>query len=257
MKNIKTYELFEKAPGLTKAEIPKSIYQFLFNNNILDKYLKTNDVEVKEIKFKKDIKKDTEILAIKDEDNYIFLKPSFSKYYDGVHFQNGEKHIIKTKLFSKITKYITKDHKIYEILNNKSKKKKKKYEQTDYSVLEKYLVKKILDLKNKTAEEIIPNINDYTIYQNGENPSFDMLKAIGTMNYFVDYKNRPTLLYNFGNLFKFYEKGGYEEDRHDTKEKTLIFIKNMRWDDFVDMHSMREIKTEAAEKYIKSKKFNL
>ena len=256
MKNIKTYELFEKAPGLTKAGIPKSIYQFLFNNDILNKYLKTNDVEVKEIKYKKDIKQNTEILAIKDEDNYIFLRPSYSKYYDGVHFQNGEKHIIRTKLFSKITKYITKDHKIYEILNNKSKKKQKNFEQTDYKVLEKYLAKKILDLKNKIVEEIIPYINDYNS-EDDNDPAYDMLKAIGNMNYFVDYKNRSSLLYNFGRLFKFYEKGGYEEDRHDMKEETLIFIKNMRWEDFVDMHLSREIKTKAAERYIKRKKFNL
>jgi len=257
MKNIKTYELFEKATGLTKAGIPKSIYQFLFNNNIFDKYLKTNEVEVKEIKFKKYIKPNIEILAIKDEDNYIFLRPTFSIYYDGVHFQNGKKYIIKSKPFSKIKKYITKNHKIYEILNNKSKKKKKQYEQPDYKVLEKYLIKKILDLKNKTLEKIIPFLNNYKIYQENGNPSLDMLKAIGTMNYFIDYNNRTSLLYNFTNLFKFYEDNNYKEDRYDIKEKILIFIKNMRWEDFIDMNLCREIKTKKALKYIKSKKFNL
>jgi len=253
MKNIKSYNLFEKAPSLTNAGIPKSVIQKLFKNRTRPKF-SNNELELKKIKYKKDIQDKKEIFAIKDEDNFILISPSYSKYYNAIHYQNGKEFILRTKTLTKILKYITKDHKIYEVLNNEPKKQKKEYDKPDYKTLENFIIKKIIQLRDKTAEDIVEYIREYTGRYNDKNPAGNMLKAIGNMNYIL---SEDMLIYNFERLFRFYEKDGYKEDIHNKKEKVLIYIKNMIWEDFIDTNSSREIKTKAAEKFIKRKNFNL
>ena len=255
MKNLKSFDIFESAPGLSKEEIPKSVFQKLFKNRTKPKFL-NNELELNRIKYKKDIPQKTEIFAIKDEDNFILISPSYSKYYDAIHYQNGKEFILRTKTLSKILKYITKDHKIYEVLNNKSKKQKKGYEKPDYKTLENFVIKKITELRDKTSEDIVEYIREYTGRYNDKNPAGDMIRAIGNMNYMMN-ESGDMLLYSFGRLFRFYEKDGYEEDDMSKKEEILIYIKNIKWEDFVDTSSSREIKTKAAEKFIKRKNFNL
>lgn len=255
MKTLKTFNLFEKAPGLSKEKIPKSVLQKLFKNRTKPKF-SNNEVELKKIKYKKDIPDKAEIFAIKDEDNFILISPSYSKYYDARHYQNGKEFILRTKSFNKIIKYITKEHIIYEVLNNKSKKQKYVYEKPDYRTLEKFVIKKIIILRDKTAEDIVKYIKEYTGRYNDKNPAGNMIKAIGNMNHIMTNES-DMLLYSLERLFRFYAKDGYEEDIMDKKEEVLIYVKNMIWEDFVDTTSSREIKTKAAEKFIKRKTFNL
>lgn len=167
MRNISKFNQFFESKKLHKVGIPESIFSFLFK----EKLFRNNDVDLEEIKTKKELKqiiRHEHILAIKDEDNFIFIHKEWDYHIDGKI--DSSQYSNKLSLTSTLA-LITKEYKIYKVLNNnKIYKKYKKHENTEsYHIQQRdvdekifNLVKKHLKKLRKVADaELVESLNDY------------------------------------------------------------------------------------------------